>query len=252
MMDFALKLSKEYGKGYLSYSSIKYALEDMKKFEMKMRDELVFDSPALAFGKLYDCMLLTPEFFDTQFVVVDDTEICKEIGGKAPKRTKAYAEWLESLENDGRAVAMPEDVAKAQEMIDRLRLTGVDKIALQGNMQYEFNDFIDDVPVRGFLDVLGDGYITDSKTTANISKFKWAVRDFGYDIQAFMYSKVLGTTDFRWVVQDKSYPYAVGLFYASEDTLRYGEHKFRTAVDRIKTYLGEGKSTESDYQTGEI
>jgi hypothetical protein len=67
-----------------------------------------------------------------------------------------------------------------------------------------------------------------------------------------MYSKVLGTTDFRWVVQDKSYPYAVGLFYASEDTLRYGEHKFRTAVDRIKSYLGEGKSTESDYQTGEI
>ena len=100
MMDFALKLSKEYGKGYLSYSSIKYALEDMKKFDMKMRDELVFDSPALAFGKLYDCMLLTPEFFDTQFVVVDDTDICKEIGGKAPKRTKAYAEWLESLESE--------------------------------------------------------------------------------------------------------------------------------------------------------
>ena len=162
-MELALKISQEYGKGYLSYSSIKLALQDMKLFEMKMRDQLKFETPALAFGKLYDCMLLTPEDFDTQFVILDDDEICKEIGGKAPKRTKAYAEWLEGI-NDGRHLVSKEDVKKAEEMIVRLKVTGVHEIALQGDKQYEFNDFIGEVPVRGFLDVLGDGYITVSYT----------------------------------------------------------------------------------------
>ena len=60
-MDLALKLSEKYGKGYLSYSSIKYALKDMQLFEMKMKDQLKIESPALSFGKLYDCLLLTPE-----------------------------------------------------------------------------------------------------------------------------------------------------------------------------------------------
>ena len=39
-MELALKISQEYGKGYLSYSSIKLALQDMRLFEMKMRDQL--------------------------------------------------------------------------------------------------------------------------------------------------------------------------------------------------------------------
>tara|TARA_R110000824_G_scaffold388293_2_gene583806 strand:+ start:887 stop:1642 length:756 start_codon:yes stop_codon:yes gene_type:complete len=251
-MDLALKISKEYGKGYLSYSSIKLALQDMRLFEMKMRDQLKFDSPALHFGKLYDCMLLTPEDFDNQFIVADDTEICEEIGGKAPKRTKAYAEWIDKLKESGKAVASLEDIKKAKEMIDRLKTTGVHKIALEGDKQHEFNDFIGDVPVRGFLDVLGDGYITDSKTTQKLSKFRWSVKDFGYDIQAYMYSEVLGTKDFRWVAQEKAYPYAVGLYYASEDTLEYGRMKFNKAVERITEFLENGTSHDEYYETDTI
>ena len=247
-MELALKISQEYGKGYLSYSSIKLALQDMKLFEMKMRDQLKFETPALSFGKLYDCMLLTPEDFDTQFVILDDDEICKEIGGKAPKRTKAYAEWLEGI-NDGRQVVSKEDVKKAEEMIVRLKVTGVHEIALQGDKQYEFNDFIGEVPGRGFLDVLGDGYITDSKTTQKLDKFKWSVRDFGYDIQAYMYSEVTGIKDFRWVAQEKAYPFAVGLYYASEETLEFGKKKFDKAVQRIKEYLEEGIPHDEYYHT---
>ncbi len=108
-------------------------------------------------------------------------------------------------------------------MIQRLQETGVHEISLQGDAQYEFNDFIGDVPVRGFLDILNDEYIADSKTTQKLDKFKWAVRDFGYDIQAYIYTEVLGIKDFRWVAQEKAYPYAVGLYFASDQTLEYGE-----------------------------
>ena len=45
----------------------------MQLFEMKMKDQLKIESPALSFGKLYDCLLLTPESPIDQFVVADDT-----------------------------------------------------------------------------------------------------------------------------------------------------------------------------------
>ncbi len=251
-MDLALKLSEKYGKGYLSYSSIKYALKDMQLFEMKMRDQLKIESPALAFGKLYDCLLLTPESFSDQFVVADDTAICLEIGGKAPQRTKAYSEWKDSLAEPGKQIVSVEDKVKAEEMIRRLQETGVHEISLQGDAQYEFNDFIGDVPVRGFLDILNDEYIADSKTTQKLDKFKWAVRDFGYDIQAYIYTEVLGIKDFRWVAQEKAYPYAVGLYFASDQTLEYGKQKFDTAVARIREHLDSGVKATTYYETSYI
>ena len=251
-MDLSTQLKDRYGKSYLSYSSIKVALQDMQLFEMKMRNQLKFESPALAFGKLYDCLLLTPESFSDQFVVADDTVICLEIGGKAPQRTKAYSEWKESIAEEGKETVSHEDVTKAKEMIERLHDTGVHETSLNGDAQYEFNDFINDIPVRGFLDILGDGYISDSKTTQKISKFRWSVRDFGYDIQAYMYTQVLGIDDFRWVVQEKTYPYAVGLYFASEDTLNFGKMKFEKAVARIREHLDSGVKASSYYETDYI
>tara|TARA_R110000796_G_scaffold6811_2_gene23952 strand:+ start:3597 stop:4364 length:768 start_codon:yes stop_codon:yes gene_type:complete len=255
-MDLALKLSERYGKGYLSYSSIKCALQDMSLFEMKMRDEIKFNSPALSFGKLYDCLLLTPDSFDGQFVVADDAKMCKEIGGKAPRNTKAYKEWKAEIsqltQNADKTLVSQEDMFKAEQMITRLKETGVHEIALQGDAQYEFNDFIGDVPVRGFLDILGDGYITDSKTTQKLSKFKWSIRDFSYDIQAYIYTEVLGIKDFRWVAQEKTEPYSVALYYASDQTLKQGKMKFDTAVEKIREHLDSGLKASTYYETSYI
>lgn len=251
-MDFALQISQEYGKGYLSYSSIKYALQDMRLFEMKMRDQLKVDSPALSFGKLYDCLLLTPEDFSKHYFVADDRIVLENIGGKAPKRTKAYAEWKAKMEEGGLTLVSGEDLKRAEEMILRLKVTGVYEEHLKGNTQYEFNDFIGEVPVRGFLDVLGDGFIVDSKTTQKLDKFKWAVRDFGYDIQAYIYTSVLGINDFRWVAQEKAYPFAIGVYTASEDTIKSGEKRFNTAVQRIKEFLDSGLPHDEYYETGVI
>ena len=78
------------GKKYLSYSSIKYALQDIALFELYMQGKLKKDSPALAFGSAYDCLLFTPELFDEQFHVFDDREIVQDIGGRQPRSTKVY------------------------------------------------------------------------------------------------------------------------------------------------------------------
>ena len=257
-MDFALRLQEVTGKGYLSYSALKYAADgsrdqDMKLFELYMKGLLKKDSPALSFGKLYDCLLLEPEKVDDYFTVLDDSDIISELSKsyKNPKASKAYKErtahLLEEAEKTGKTVVSEEDMSMAENMILRLDSSEVLNTEtgeinhvrdyLSGTAQYEINDWIDEIPVRGFLDVLGDGFISDSKTTRSISGFKYDVNSFNYDIQAFIYTRVLGIDDFYWVVQQKSKPYLCAVYKASESTIANGERKFWSAIENIDRWL---------------
>lgn len=247
----SIKLAEAVGKGHLSYSSIKYALQDMKLWEMYMRGQLFKESEALTFGSMYDCLLFTPENFDKQFMVLNDSTKCEEIGGRAPRMTNKYKDWVKSFQEEADAKGLKiigeEDFKKAQEMIDRLKVSGVLEQYLIGDYQHEFNQEINGIPVRGFLDCLNKEYISDHKTTRSLSSFRYAVKDYGYDIQAYIYCTVLGLDKFYWVAQEKAYPYAIGVFEASEETLERGKEKFDTAVDRINTYLDNNIQTDTFY-----
>lgn len=253
-MEFASKLIERTGKGYVSYSALKYAADnskqqDMKLFELYMRGLLKKDSPALTFGSLYDCMLLEPENVNERFYVLDDTEICLEIGGKNPRATKKYKEWKASQENDSREIVSETDWNMAVDMINRLDVSEVVnhetgevtpvRHYLTGTPQYEINDWIGEIPVRGFLDVYAheNGFITDSKSTRSIHGFRYDVNSFCYDIQAYIYTQVMGTNEFYWVVQEKSKPYVTAVYKASQRTLDSGEAKFWSAVRNIEKWL---------------
>ena len=237
------------GKGHLSYSSIKYALGDMRLWEMYMRGQLKKESDALTFGSLYDMMLFEPEKLDDQFYRLDDGDIVADIGGKYPRNTKRYREWKTEIakENEGKTLVTQEDWKKAVEMIDRLEACGLLSSYLSGEYQVEFNEEIDGVPVRGFLDCLGDGFITDSKSSRSIDKFRYDVNSWCYDIQAYIYTQVFGIKDYYWVVQEKTYPFYPALVKCSDETLFKGEMKFNEAVSNIKTWLTEGAPTNNHY-----
>ena len=87
------KLTEATGKPHLSYSSIKYALGDMRLWEMYMKGQLKKESDALTFGTLYDMLLFEREKAMEQYYVLNDDEIIASIGGKSPKSTKKYKEW---------------------------------------------------------------------------------------------------------------------------------------------------------------
>ena len=87
------QLTAAVGKPHLSYSSLKYALGDMKLWEMYMRGQLKKESEALYFGSLYDMLLFEPEKAHEIYYTLDDADIIKEIGGKSPRNTKKYREW---------------------------------------------------------------------------------------------------------------------------------------------------------------
>lgn len=252
----SIKLAENVGKGHLSYSSIKYALQDMKLWEMYMRGQLKKESDALTFGSMYDCLLFTPEEFDDRFMVLNDSAKCEEIGGRAPRMTNKYKAWVKEFEETAKENNLKligeDDYKKAVEMIQRLVVSGVRDEYLLGNYQHEFNQEIHGVPVRGFLDCLNDNYISDHKTTRSLKQFRYAVKDYGYDIQAYIYCSVLGLDKFYWVAQEKAYPFAIGVYEASEETLLSGREKFERAVERINWYLDNKRSTDTFYIKSKI
>ena len=247
------RLKESVGKPHLSYSSLKYALGDMRLWEMYMRGQLKKESEALYFGSLYDLLLFEPEKFEDAYFVLDDTDVVKSIGGKFPRNTKRYREWkAEQVEkNPTKELASEADVKKAKEMIQRLKDCGVyDKRFAGGRFQVEFNEDVDGVPLKGFLDCLQDGeFIVDSKSSRSIDKFRYDVNSFSYDIQAYVYTKVFGLKDFYWVVQEKAYPYYPADVKCSEETPFRGEMKFHQALENVNNWLNGTKKTEEYYAT---
>lgn len=250
MNDMRVRLTESVGKPHLSYSSLKYALGDMRLWEMYMRGQLKKESEALYFGSLYDMLLFEPEKAHDTYFVLDDSDIVASIGGKYPRSTKRYKEWkAEALEkNNGKELASQEDWTKAHEMIQRLKDCGLyDKRFAGGKYQVEFNVDVDGIPLKGFLDCLQDDCIIDSKSSRSVDKFRYDVNSFSYDIQAYVYTKVFGIKDFYWVVQEKAYPFYPADVKCSEETLFRGEMKFHEAVENITKWLDCGQKTETHY-----
>lgn len=257
MIDIPTALEERYGKAHLSYSSIKVALTDMAQFDLYMKRELKFESRALDFGTLYDMLLFEREKAMQSYTIMSDDRIlewCSD-GVKKMKRPsmsaefkKIKAEMNEQSEAEGKKLVSPDDWKMANDMIDRLEKCGLaDQYLSSGNYQVEFNEMLGPVKVKGFLDCLGDGYIVDSKSTKSVSKFRYSVRDFSYDIQAYIYTKVFGVNEFYWLVQEKTNPYLPAIVECSEETLFAGEMKFNEGIERIEKFLREGDSPAQDY-----
>jgi hypothetical protein len=253
-MDLAIRLQEVTGKDYFTYTSLKYALQDVRLFEMYCRGQLSKDSDALTFGSLYDTMLFEKDAVNDRFVVLDDAEIVAKIGGASPRATKAYKEWKEMYVADlgGKRIVSADDFDKAAQMINRLEDTGIVGAYLKGEYQKELAGFIGDVPVRGFLDCLGDGYVSDSKSTRAISGFRRDIFSFGYDIQAYIYSELAGTREYYWVAQDTSYPFTPKIFKASERTLEGGRIKFDKAVSNVQKFLFSEIAADLFYDIEEV
>ena len=244
------ELTKAVGKPHLSYSSLKYALGDMRLWEMYMRGQLKKESEALTFGTMYDMLLFESDKAHDKYVVLDDLAIVDTIGGKFPRNTKRYREWKAEFAdaNKGKEVVGQVDWEKAHEMIQRLKDCGLyDKRFAGGKYQVEFNVDIDGVPLKGFLDCLQDDCIIDSKSSRSISKFRYDVNSWSYDIQAYVYTKVFDIKDFYWVVQEKAFPFYPADVKCSDETLFKGEMKFHEALENIKTWLASNKKTQEHY-----
>jgi hypothetical protein len=255
-MNISDKLKERYGKSHLSYSSIKQALGDMAQFDRYMKGEVKYKSDALDFGTLYDMLLFERDkAFDT-YVVMSETQVMSKLSDKAkaskkPSLTLEYKTVLAGMKAEaiesGKTIVSHDDWQTANDMIDRLSTCGLLDTYLKGDYQVGFVEELNGVQVKGFLDCLGDGFISDSKSARSSEKFRYAVRDFCYDIQAYIYTEVFGIKDFYWVVQEKTYPYLPALVKCTDETLFTGEMKFNDALGRIQDFLEKDYNPAKDY-----
>ena len=265
-MTLSDKLMERYGKPHLSYSSIKQALGDIRKFDKYMKGEIKYTSKALEFGNVYDDMLfMTDDEFNGNYYSINEDEVIEGLSDKtkAAKNIKATKEYKETIagikgDNEGSTLVSVEDMKMARDMVSRLEDCGLRDSHLSGKFQVEFLHELPDengepVLVKGFLDCLGDGFITDSKSAASVQKFGYAVRDFCYDIQAFIYTQVFDINDFYWVVQEKTDPYLPALVKCTDKTIFSGEMKFYDSISRINNFLDNPeKVTRNYYEVFEI
>ena len=260
-MNISKQLQERYGKPHLSYSSLKHALGDMAQFDRYMKGELKYKSDALDFGTLYDMLLFErAKAFET-YMVMSDSQVMARLSDKArsskkPSMTSEYKAVVASMKTEaleeGKTIVSHDDWQTANDMIDRLATCGLLDTYLAGKYQVEFNEELHGVQVKGFLDCLGDGFISDSKSARSSEKFRYAVRDFSYDIQAYIYTQVFGIKDFYWVVQEKTYPYLPALVKCTDETLFTGEMKFNDALQRIRMMLMEDFDPVKDYLQYEV
>ena len=182
-MNIPEKLQERYNKPHLSYSSIKQALGDMAQFDRYMRGEMIYKSDALDFGTLYDMLLFEREKAMSHYVVMSDTHILAQLSDKArnskkPSLTSEYKAAVHALKTqaieEDKNIVSHNDWQMANDMIDRLYTCGLMDTYLSGEYQVEFNDDIKGVQVKGFLDCLGNGFISDSKSARSVSKFRYA------------------------------------------------------------------------------
>jgi hypothetical protein len=180
----------------------------------------------------------------------------KAQASKKPTLTAEYkarlTEIKEEAEEEGKSIVSHEEWQMANDMIDRLATCGLLDSHLKGDYQVGFLEELHGVQVKGFLDCLGDGFISDSKSARSSEKFRYAIKDFSYDIQAYIYTQVFGIKDFYWVVQEKTYPYLPALVKCSDATLFTGEMKFHDAIKRITNFLEQGYDPQKDYLNYEV
>jgi len=260
-MNISDKLMERYGKSHLSYSSLKQALGDMAQFDRYMKGEVKYKSDALEFGTMYDMLLFERDKAFEKYTVMSPSAIVNTLSDKAqaskkPTLTAEYKAKLKEIKEEaseeGKTIVSGDEWKMANDMIDRLATCGLLDSHLKGDYQVGFLEELHGVQVKGFLDCLGDGFISDSKSARSSEKFRYAIKDFSYDIQAYIYTEVFGIKDFYWVVQEKTYPYLPALVKCSDSTLFTGEMKFHDALKRITNFLEQDYNPQTDYLNYEV
>lgn len=203
---------------------------------------------AMMFGTAYHAHVLTPDRFSENVVMKPEWD-ARTKEGKAIK-----AEFEASL---GRKVYIKDEQFEAiKAMKAALMAHPVASKILAGLTDTEMAiecDFHHSHPsdetlrIKGLLDGWDHktGTIIDLKTCKDASPegFKWAVKDFRYDLQEVQYRGLInaafrpeghpGANRFVWIAQEKEPPYAVGVYVLSNRTLMTAWDEWSVSVQHF-------------------
>ena len=212
------------GKHALSSSSLKMLLKSPKTYRNVTKYGSDTDSPALRAGKLLHWMVLEPHKIDKlHFVNVSS------------KNTKVYKEALTKHEE----VYLEKEKKDAERLTDAL-LRNEEALQLINKSEFEVPaiEMLDGFAVRGKADILKEGHIIDIKSSSDLSSFRYSADKYGYDLQAYLYTRLFNVDKMTFLVIDKG-SCDIGVFEASKDFIARGKDKYRQAIDLYKYFFVE-------------
>ena len=213
------------GKHALSSSSIKTILKSPKTYRNVVKYGSDSETPALIAGKLFHWMILEPQKLDKLHFVSAST-----------RNTNVYKQ---AKEEHGEVYLVKEKF-EAERLTDAL-LRNEEALRLINKSEFEVPaiEMLDGFAVRGKADILKDNEIIDIKTTTDMAaSFRYSADKWGYDLQAYLYTKLFNVDKFTFLVIDKG-SCDIGVFEASEDFIARGEGKFKQAIDLYKYFFVE-------------
>lgn len=192
-------------------------------------------------GGALGCAVLEPDEFPLRYVVFDDTEICKEIGGKRPRTTVKYEEWhkLEIPKYAGKIILEPEYYTQLITMRDKVRAHPACKTILANGVSertFYFKDPETGVACRIRPDWLADriGYLADVKTTENASPeaFGRSAHKFRYHVQDPFYTDGMRengfvSKGFLFICVEKEPPYNVAVYFVPPEVEKIGRAEYK-------------------------
>lgn len=217
------------------------------------------DNPAFAFGRAFHMFILEPHLFTKNYWILDDTEICKEIGGKRPSATKKYKEWLEQVSQDnlGKEMISFNDVNRLEEMKSKLySIPQVVTLLKDTQREVVYNRSINGVDCKGKLDAVKPNHlIIDLKTTSKCpspEQFSRDFRNYSYDQQMAFYSALADVPEACIIAIQKVKPYTVGVYMVSKESMEQGTQKYEYALELYKDQFRGNLDIDKFYYQGSL
>lgn len=227
-------------------------------------------SDAMEWGSLLDCIVLTPDAFDSQYAITPETYLGPKGEEKEWNWNATYCkQWREQERADGREPVKPKAASECQLAASRLRKNSIiaeflHEAQTQAMVSVNYTDYDtgEVIPIVGLLDIVPTGaysdYLGDLKTCDDASERAWgnSVWGYGYHVQAAIYldmfNAVTGESreQFAHVIQESSKPYATARRALSGDYIAIGRDTYREQLRRYARCLSEGYWPEYDDEQG--
>jgi hypothetical protein len=248
----------------LSYSSLKEFSKSPRHYIYYLEQKRT-STPAQEFGSLIDCLLLTPDKFESSFAVCEDLDK-RTKDGKAKFEAFVDSEYnwlLEAIKKDPKAkarkVIYANQVEEAKKIIELVK-NDASAARLLNNLnatQYpiKYTDKETGLPMVMYLDGKGETnglpYILEVKTCTSAKKDNF-LRDaikFDYPLQTGTYTTGMAHRgifpDFYYLCIETEAPYGVNVFKVTSDWIKYGKTQLRTLLDDFKFCMNNNMFEQS-------
>ena len=217
----------EFGKQFLSYSSIGTLLNDPKKFGQDVEK-----TSAMLKGSYFHHAMLEPEKV-AEYIIIDSNT----------RTTKVYKEAVLEHGTDLLLLAKERDELEAMVTEAKKNFRFCSDIYEDGN-RFEVPSIknIMGYMWKGKADVLASDKVIDIKTTSRLSDFKFSSRKYNYDAQAWLYNQLFGRRMVFYVIEKETFNMCI--FECDDSVLERGKDKVKEAVKVYEQFFGKSATDD--------